>query len=219
MHRKLLLIIELLLILSGSVSAGTYFVSNNGPYYDIQSAIDQAVIDYNPSESYWIFVKPGTYSGTGNRDINFKGYPFTLSSMIDPCFPDWNVIENTIIDCGGTETDPHRAFHFKSYEGNNTVVRGLTIINGFTVGDNQLGPTGVGRRGDDASFQPDPFVGPPVDPTIVIPEDPNDEPPGEICFIYANGGEDAQGDGYGGAILCGDYTGGSPVSVVYDSGT
>ena len=77
MHRKILLILALLFVFSGISSGKIYFVSNNGPYYDIQSAIDQAVIDYNPSESYWIFVKPGTYSGSGNRDIDFKGYPPT----------------------------------------------------------------------------------------------------------------------------------------------
>jgi hypothetical protein len=37
----------------------------------------------------------------------------------------------TIIDCGGTIGEPHRAFKFAAYEGPDTVVEGFTVRNGY----------------------------------------------------------------------------------------
>jgi hypothetical protein len=75
-------------------------VDDHGPasFNNIQAAID----DSNDGDV--IIVKPGTYTGDGNRDINFWGKAITLRSKNGP--------ENCIIDCQGSEAQPHRGFFF-----------------------------------------------------------------------------------------------------------
>ncbi|MHC4500820.1 MAG: LamG-like jellyroll fold domain-containing protein, partial [Planctomycetota bacterium] len=77
-------------------------------YGRIQAAIDAAV------NGNTVVVLPGTYTGEGNRDIDFLGKAITVRS-IDPNDP--NIVAATIIDCNGTEDDPHRGFYFHSGEG------------------------------------------------------------------------------------------------------
>ncbi len=62
-----------------------------------------------------IEVKPGTYRGQGNRDIEFYGRAITLRSANGP--------QSTVIDCEGG----HRAFYFHEGEGADTEVSGFTI--------------------------------------------------------------------------------------------
>jgi hypothetical protein len=94
----------------------------HGPKATIQAAIDQA--SFYDKDS--IIVAPGIYTGVGNRDIDFKGKVITVKSE--------NGQDTCIIDCQGSEEDPHRGFYFHSGEGTSSVVQGFTIINGF-VGD------------------------------------------------------------------------------------
>ncbi len=75
-----------------------------------------------------IVISPGTYVGSGNRDIDFLGKAITVRST-DPNDP--NVISATVINCEGTESAPHRGFTFHSGEGSNAVVEGLTITGGY----------------------------------------------------------------------------------------
>ncbi|MBN2019154.1 MAG: hypothetical protein JW749_02890 [Sedimentisphaerales bacterium] len=96
----------------------------SGDYPTIQSAIDAT------STGDIIEVQPGTYIGDGNRDIDFKGKAITVRS-IDPNNPD--IVSATIIDCEGTESTPHRGFHFYHDEDANSILAGLTITNGYTV--------------------------------------------------------------------------------------
>lgn len=42
--------------------------------------------------------------------------------------------EATIIDCGGSASDPHRGFNFVNMEGPEAEVRGFTIRNGYAFG-------------------------------------------------------------------------------------
>jgi hypothetical protein len=74
-------------------------------YETIQAAIDAA------EDLDTVVVSPGRYTGQGNRDLDFKGKAITVQS-IDPSDP--NVVTATVIDCNGTQDDPHRGFHFHS---------------------------------------------------------------------------------------------------------
>jgi hypothetical protein len=91
-------------------------------YPTIQSAINAAV------NGDTVIVAPGTYTGPGNHDIDFKGKAITVRS-VDPNDP--NIVASTIIDCNGSSTEPHRGFYFHSGEDANSIVDGLTITNGY----------------------------------------------------------------------------------------
>ena len=87
------------------------------PFDAVQEAIDVATSDDT------VIVLDGTYTGPGNRDIDFLGKAITVRSESGP--------ENCIIDCNGTETDPHRGFYFHNGEDANSVLDGFTITNGY----------------------------------------------------------------------------------------
>ncbi|MGD8499606.1 MAG: hypothetical protein PVJ86_03110, partial [Phycisphaerales bacterium] len=96
--------------------------SVKNPFRTIQKGVDTA------ADGYTVIVRPGTFTGTGNRDIDFKGKAITVRS-IDPDSPE--VVADTIIDCQGTEAEPHRGFYFHSGEGQDSTVSGLTITGGY----------------------------------------------------------------------------------------
>jgi hypothetical protein len=89
------------------------------PFDAIQEAIDVAV----PGDT--VVILRGTYTGDGNRDLDFKGKAITVRSE-DPNDP--NLV---IIDCNGTQDSPHRGFEFHSYETPLSVLDGLTITGGY----------------------------------------------------------------------------------------
>jgi predicted outer membrane repeat protein len=82
-------------------------------YSTIQVAIEAA------NEGDTVLVADGTYTGLGNRDIDFLGKAITVRSQSGP--------ENCIIDCNGSETEPHISFYLNT----NSVIAGFTIINGY----------------------------------------------------------------------------------------
>jgi hypothetical protein len=97
------------------------YVDNDAPadFNNIQTAIDAA---FNGDI---IAIKPGTYTGDGNRDIDFKGKAITVKSE--------NGAQTCIIDCNGSNEDTHRGFYFHSGENTNSVLDDLTIKNGYEV--------------------------------------------------------------------------------------
>ena len=86
-------------------------------YDAIQEGIDAS------SNGDTVLVADGTYTGTGNRDLDFGGKSITVRSENGP--------DNCIIDCEGTYGYRYRGFYFHSGEGPYSVVQGLTIQNGF----------------------------------------------------------------------------------------
>ena len=88
----------------------------------IQSGIDAAA----PGDT--VLVAPGTYSGDGNRDLDFGGKDLTLRSS--------GGREVTWIDCEGTDEDPHRGIYLHSGETVASRIEGFTITGGqFPWGD------------------------------------------------------------------------------------
>ncbi|MHC4477244.1 MAG: choice-of-anchor Q domain-containing protein [Planctomycetota bacterium] len=160
-------------------------------YETIQAAID-AARDYDT-----VVIEPNTYSGDGNRDLDFKGKVITVRS-IDPNDP--NIVGATIIDCNGNEEDPHRGFYFQSDEDANSVIEGLTIINGYAP------PSPY------PDWPPVPLPWPPdpcKPPEPCEPPDPECPPwwPPWMCDIpepYASGEADSDSDyaEVGGGIYC-----------------
>jgi hypothetical protein len=91
-------------IVSPSLAA-TYFVrpDGKGDFPTIQQAIDAA------HHGDIIELADGTFVGDGNRHIDYRGKILTIRSRVEfrPC----------IIDCEGSEADPHLGFNFHSSEG------------------------------------------------------------------------------------------------------
>jgi len=87
-----------------------------GPKATIQAAIGVAV------DNDTIILADGTYTGPGNRDIEFYGKVITIQSENGPDY--------CIVDSQGTQASPHRAFNLDA----NSIVDGLTITNGFAWG-------------------------------------------------------------------------------------
>jgi len=99
-------------------------VSGHGPELTIQAGINDA------SDGDTVCVAPWTYTGAGNRDLDFAdGLPSWQTrhiALISNGGP-----EVTIIDCEGTAVDRHLGFYMHSYEQADSVVDGFTIKNGY----------------------------------------------------------------------------------------
>ena len=119
-----------------SAHATDYYVAPSGndsnpgtsgsPFATIQRGIDAAF----SGETVW--VADGTYTGAGNRDIDFNGKAITVESVNGPGV--------TIIDCQGTVSSPHRGFYFHNVETTSSILDGFTIKNGYGPGENLTVP-------------------------------------------------------------------------------
>jgi hypothetical protein len=89
-------------------------------YQTIQDAIDAA------KDADMIVVADGTYTGPGNRDIDFGAKAITVRSENGP--------ENCIIDCNASRDESHRGFYFHSGESAHSILEGFTISNGYAGG-------------------------------------------------------------------------------------
>ncbi|MBC8234384.1 leucine-rich repeat domain-containing protein [bacterium] len=81
--------------------------------WTIQAGIDIA------SNGDTVLVADGTYTGEGNKDLDFGGKAITVTSE--------NGSDNCIIDCEGS----YSGFYFHSGETSESVVSGFTITNGY----------------------------------------------------------------------------------------
>jgi parallel beta-helix repeat protein len=86
-------------------------------FQTIQRGIDEASIGDT------VLVADGTYTGSGNKDLDYNGKAITVKSKNGP--------DNCIIDCENSG----RGFHFQSGEGVDSIVSGFTITNGNKAGD------------------------------------------------------------------------------------
>jgi parallel beta-helix repeat protein len=96
--------------------------SPDAPFKTIQKAIDVV------NEPGHVVPTPATYTGAGNVDLDFNDKAITVRA-IEP--RDFNTITKTVINCQGSSANRHRAFNFHKGEDANSVVKGLTIINGY----------------------------------------------------------------------------------------
>jgi predicted outer membrane repeat protein len=110
----------LFLLLAGGSWARAWNVAadGTGTAPNIQAAIDSCAAGDT------VLAAPGTYAGAGNRDIDFTGKAIVVMSLSGP--------EVTIIDCGGSAGEYHRGFYFHSGEDTTSVLRGFTIMNGYS---------------------------------------------------------------------------------------
>jgi hypothetical protein len=92
-----------------------------GMYATIAAAIEAA------GSGDIIELADGTFTGAGNRDLDFAGKPITLRSRSGEAAA-------CTLDCQGDSLNQHRAFTFHSGEGAGSVVEGLTITGGRAVG-------------------------------------------------------------------------------------
>ena len=110
----------LFLLLAGGAWARVWDVAVDGAGTapNIQAGIDSC------ASGDTVIVAPGTYTGAGNRDIDFTGKAIVVMSLSGP--------DVTIVDCEGSVGAYHRGFYFHSGEDTTSVLRGFTIRNGYS---------------------------------------------------------------------------------------
>ena len=91
-----------------------------GDYPTIQAAIDAA------SDYAGIRLEDGTYTGTGNRDVDFKGKKVRVYSRS-------GVPSQCVINCQGSGSATHRGFLFFHNEDSSSVLEGVKIMNGYAI--------------------------------------------------------------------------------------
>lgn len=112
MKHCVLLTLSVMCVFAASMPAGAETFEVPVPYATIQDGVNAA------GEGDTVKVAPGTYSGLGNRDVEFNGANIVVMSDVGA--------PQTIIDCEGLSA----AFVAFSDEDSTCVIRGFTITNG-----------------------------------------------------------------------------------------
>jgi parallel beta-helix repeat protein len=107
------------------VAAGTPITwevadDGSGDYLTIQAAIDAA----RPWDT--VSLVDGTFTGDGNRDLDYRGKPITVESQSGNAAA-------CIIKCQGSVSEHHRGVYFQDRVGPNSVLDGVTIMNGYAT--------------------------------------------------------------------------------------
>ncbi len=124
------LAVMILLVCNGGTGATTIRVEADGSG-DVPTIVDAIVAASDGDE---IELGDGTFSGPGNRDIDFLGKGvrvYSASGDASAC----------VIDCGGSESEPHRGFILQSEEGGFSILESITITHGYVTDD--LGGGGI----------------------------------------------------------------------------
>jgi predicted outer membrane repeat protein len=137
-------------------------------YPTIQAAID----DCNNGDT--VIVVEGTYTGTGNKNLDYGGKAITIRST-DPNDP--NVVLATVIDCENSG----RGFYFHSGEEANSIVSGLRITNGYVLKANGGGICCIGSS-------------PTIEKCVIM----DNRVQGSDCFYPGGSGCSV----YGGGVYC-----------------
>jgi len=108
--------------LIGALDPGCAFYvvapDGSGDFPTIQAALDASL------SGDIIELLDGTYTGDGNRDLDFNGKNITLRSQSgNP--------HSCVIDCQGGPGASHRGFRFDSGEGPEATLQGLTVTGGY----------------------------------------------------------------------------------------
>jgi len=102
---------------AGGTQTWTVLPDGSGDFPTLQAAIDGA------QAGDVIELGDGVFTGDGNRDLDFGGQGLVLRSASGSP-------EACIIDCGGSASEPHRAFYFHKAEPSDAQVASLTITGG-----------------------------------------------------------------------------------------
>jgi len=111
-------LLALAFLLAPSAIATTYLVrpDGTGDFPTIQAAVDGSVA------GDVIELANGTFTGPGNRDVEYGGKAVTIRSQSgDP--------EACVIDCEGSPTEPHQALHIIASD-TWLALEGVTITGG-----------------------------------------------------------------------------------------